>query len=888
MRSRRCSRPPRARSSLHRAESSLFARAGLVGVVTAVLVASLIGAGGAVIPADSAAAAAGGDEVTSSAVTVTNKDDALAPEGAPFPELAVTVSQTKDLVSQGIRVSWTGGKQSERPSSTVGGTNFLQIAQCWGEDPENPGHPDRRTCQYGGTLGAGSYRDGTTEADDVATEDLKYTHVSSSFFSPTYTAIPFVAVNSVDDVDESTAPLDRVITNLKLDAAGKPVQKTGSEFVDLNTNQFFSAYSTNEVKWAGAGADGSGAVPFEVQTNMQSTALGCGAPLPQPDGTVVGRSCWLVIIPRGQGDSGSSEINRSGLWWDSWEHHLAVKLDFKPLGVRCQIGQAERQLAGSELVAGAIASWQPQLCSGENGSPFVLSQGNEGDALARAADTKPSPLAFTSRPLDIERIGGAPDPLSYAPVALAGLAISFSIDRQPHPQKATQEEKDRAGLPMTQLKLTPRLIAKLLTASYVDSLPDEADKSHIGYRSFEEPGKNPRTIVQDKEFQTINEPEWSKQIIIGASVADVLTPSGRSDLAYRLWEYVLSDPAAKAWLDGEPDENGMVVNPWYSTSAEVNPTHVGLTLPVEDFPKADPVEKVDTTQSDPSNGSGPINLVTWRPYTHSFADGAYHTLRGDGLILGQWDRNASPPKFGKPVRELFGSQKVIGLTTTPAAELYQTVTASLRNPAGEYVAPTREGLSAAAAAMTPTAAQSDVMEYAFTGATAKAATTAYPLAIPVYAALNPAQTDSQLRGVYSDLIRFAARDGQVPGTDLGDLPPGYSPIPQSWVIQALAAADEIQRGAIATTPPSASPTSLAASVPSSSARSQVPAIAPAAGAPLAAPPQVTGEAAGLLAGATTPADPETGPLAVAVPWGIAAGLASALTVVIIPRLRRRA
>ncbi len=88
------------------------------------------------------------------------------------------------------------------------------------------------------------------------------------------------------------------------------------------------------------------------------------------------------------------------MWWDAWEHHLAVKLEFKPLGVRCEIGAAERQLAGSELVAGAIASWQPQLCLGENGSPFVLSQGNEADAVVRAAGTEPSPLAFTSRPLD--------------------------------------------------------------------------------------------------------------------------------------------------------------------------------------------------------------------------------------------------------------------------------------------------------------------------------------------------------------------------------------------------------------------------------------------------------------------------------------------------------
>lgn len=864
---------------------AVWTKAGFSGLVVGLLVAGAVGFGGAVVPADPAAAA--DDTLTSSAVTLTNADDALVPEGAPFPDLSVKVSQTRDLVSQGIQVSWTGGTQSERPGGTTGGANFLQIAQCWGEDPANPGHPDRRTCQYGGTVGAGSARDGNTGDTDVAEEDTMYTDPSENFFVPTYTGIPFVAVNPEGIVDEKLAPADRVLNNLKTDAAGNVVQKQGDEFVDLNTSSFFTAFTTNEVKWAGAGADGSGSVPFEVQTAMQSTALGCGAPVTQPDDAIVGQPCWLVIIPRGTGDSGSTEINRSGLWWDAWEHHLAVKLDFKPLGVRCELGAAERQLAGSELVAGAIASWQPKLCLGENGSPFVLSQGSEADAVVRAAGTAPSPLAFTSRPLDLSRIADTADPVAYAPVALSGIAISFSIDRQPHPLEASDEYKARAGLPMTDLRLTPRLVAKLLTASYVDSLPSGADKAHIGYKSFSEPGNNARTIVQDPEFREINDPEWSAQIIVSASVADMLTPSGRSDLAVRLWEYVLADPEAKAWLDGEPDESGMIVNPWYSTNPEVNPTGQGLALPAETFPKADPVEKPDTTVSDPADGSGPINLVTWRPYTHSFADGAYHVLRGDGALLGVWDKFAVPPKFGKTVRELFGSQKVIGVTTSPAAELYQTVTAALRNPAGQYVIPTQDSMAAAAAAMTPTVAQPKVVQFDQAAAAAKAAPTAYPLTMPVYAALNPKQTDADLRAVYANLIRFAARDGQTPGTDVGELPPGYAPLPQPWIDQALAAADAIETGALPSASPRGGSTASGGSPTVAPPRSSQQQTTPAPIAPAPIGPAATGDAAGELVGAATPADPELGVSAAAVPAGLAAGLATALTVPLMTRIRRR-
>ena len=654
---------------------------------------------------------------------------------------------------------------------------------------------------------------------------------------------------------------------------------------DLSNNQFFTRYTTNEVKWAPAGADGSGSVPFEVQTTMQSTALGCGTPIVAADGTATGQSCWLVVIPRGTGDSGETTNSKSGLWWDAWEHSMSVKLDFKPLGVRCQIGAAERQLAGSELIGSAIGSWQPRLCSGENGAPFVLSQANEADALVRAAGTAPSPLALASRPLDMERSSASTDPLAYAPLAISGLAVSFAIDRQPHPLEATPEQKARSGLAMADLRLTPRLIAKLLTASYVDALPQGADKSHLGWNSPDKQIANPRTMLSDPDFLEINDPEWAAQIIAAASVADLLVPSGRSDLSVRLWEYVLADAEARDWLAGTPDRWGMVVNPWYSTNPDVvKKVQEGgrpLQLPTESFPKADPIEKPDKTAE--GNGTGPINLVTWRPFTGSFAEGAYDVLRGDGLLLGNWEPNATPPRFGRSIPDLFGSQRVMGLTTAPAAALYQTVTASLRNPAGQFVAPTAEGMAAAAAAMTPTAEQPGVLWFDPAGQAAARATSAYPLTIPVYAALNPAQTDASLRAVYANLIRYAVRDGQVPGTDAGQLPAGYAPLPTSWVDQALVAAAAIEKGP---GPVQAAPTG-GSSAPVSRPPAQ--AVAPASALPGTAPaaPAATGQVAGPLAGAATPDDPDVGPGGAAVPIGLLAGLVAAVAVPIIPRLRRR-
>lgn len=840
--------------------SSLWRRAGATGAIVGLLVGGTVGIGATVAPTDAASA------TTSSAVTVTADGYDLAFDTAPFPGLKVTVSQTQNLLSQGIVVSWTGGTQSTKPiSGSMGGENFLQIAQCWGEDPDNPGHPDRTTCQYGASLSEGTTRNSSAEDADLHPEDEKYTVPRAGMFTPAYTSIPFRGVDGT------------VIADVEQRSPGPNTRIAG---VDVNTNEFFTQLTTNEVKWAGSGPNGSGSVPFEVQTAMQSPGLGCGSPV-TTGSAVTGQSCWLVIIPRGTGDSGASSITKSGLLWDAWQHHLAVKLDFKPLGVRCEIGAAERQLAGSELVAGAVSSWQPELCLGDTGSAFVMSTGNEAEALELASGTAPSPLAFTSSPLETDQS----DPLQYAPVALSGVAVSVAIDRTVTPLPGVPAEyREKDSLPFDSVNLTPRILAKLLTGSYYEALPP-ADRTHIGFTDFTNPGDNARTMVQDPDFLAVNDPEWGYQLMVSTSLADALLPSGRSDLAIQLWRYVLGDADAREFLAGEPDPWGMRVNPWYSTNPEVNPTETGLELPRDNFPKADPIEKPDTTASDPANGTGAVNLVTWRPYTADFEAGAYHTLRGDGLLLGVWDKFSAPPKYSKSVRELIGSQRVLALTTAPAAARYQTVTASLLNPAGQFVAPTETGMLAAAAAMTPSAAQPQVYEYDPAGTTAKAAATAYPLTMPVYAALNPAQTDAAQRAIYANLVRYAVSDGQKPGTDPGQLPPGYAPLPQGWVDRALAAASAIEQGLVAPAQqvaPSAPSPSVAGATPRAASAAQ-----PQPQTVVAVDPTATGSPAGSLMGAATPDDPDLPLGSAAVPAGLLSGLAAAAAVPMMSRIRRR-
>lgn len=848
------------RSALPEGRTARRVLSGLSGALVGGLVFAALTAGG-VLPTGAAAAA----DATSATVTAKAYDSDW--ENSPFPDLSVTVSQTKGLVAQGLEISWTGGKESTPPTQQSGGQNFLQIAQCWGDDPQNPGQPDRTTCQYGAFGTPGASRDGYRSEGSTAEADESFSVPGSGSLDPAYTSVPFRSATG-----ETIASV----------VDGKRVPD-----VDVNTNAFFTQYTSNEIPWAGTGADGTGSTKFEVQTVTQSRGLGCGARTSDDANAASGQPCWLVIIPRGTADTGEAAVVSSGLFWDNWKHHVAVKLDFRPVGLRCAIGAAERQLAGSEVVARAVSSWQPSLCSGTGGSVFTLLTGTESDAVATAnaaADT--APLALTSLPYR----GEGEDKLIYAPIALSSITVGFAIDRFPRQDGTVPDDAlARARLPMTDMKLTPRLIAKLLTSSYLDSLPYQADRSHLG--------SNPRNLLFDPDFLEINDPEWAQQAIASVAVADMLVPQGRTDVATALWSYVMADADARDFLAGTADKWGMVVNPYASTDAAKNPTGTSFALPRDNFPRPDPVE-VPAVEGGPAA----INSVTWRPYTNDLDNAAYYTLRGDGLSLSAWDPLGNPPRYTRSPRNLPGTQAVISLTDGAAADKYQLVSASLRNPAGNFVRPTNEALVAAASAMTTVGSQPQVRGFDPASPEAARAADAYPLALPVYAAASPFVKDAAVRRVYADFIRYAAEPGQAPGVQTGQLPNGYAPLPDSWRVQARAAATALENGvtpATPTTPPqqttpprpggsSGSISGSSTGAGATSGGSTGAAAASAGSAPVGdSNPAASGAVAGALAGAKTAADPDSGALPAALPISLLAGLIAALVVLLIPRLPRR-
>ncbi len=745
-------------------KSSASVREILASIVCGSIIASLIFS-----PAASAVEAKTNVFQTKSAKTVASSEYELDYRNAPMPDLRVTVSQTKDLTDQGLDISWTGAAPNPSRPDGSGGANFLQIFQCWGEDPDMPGHPDRTTCQYGSSLGPGTARSDITTPDSVDPQDIKFTKPGTSFFNPPYTSIPFNSATGEQ------------VWDLRRNNAGVLAVDPS---ISMSSNQFFSRLTSNEVPWAGSDSSGKGNVKFEVQTASSAPGLGCGSAI-KAGTKFVGQPCWIVIVPRGLKDNRQNGIFQSGLFWDAWKHHLAVKLDFRPIGIRCPIGVPERLVQGSELAGAAFASWQPRLCTEGAKSAFVISNKFDGDALESASSDETSPLAITTRALGEK----ADDSLVYAPLAIGGISVTFMIDRRVDETKSIPSDLRAVDqTPFESLRLTPRLIAKLLTGSYTDSLPPFTDLGPVS--------SNPRNISQDPDFIAVNNDttHWAYMDLKFGGIGDALVPNSRSFLAERVWTYIMSDAEGRDFMAGKPDPFGMKINPWFSSDKNINPSGVAFSLPNLGFPKNDPVEKPDTTASGGLSPSGPINVVAWRPYLSDFEEGAKATLTGNAYELGGWDLSKQPPAFAKTPRSPLGLRKVLAITTTTAAARFQSFQAALRNPAGEFVTPTLASLKLAQNAMTPSKANAGVYELNFDSQKAKKASGAYPLAVPIYAAINPLQSESDARIAYADLIKFAVNEGQTPGTEVGDLPAGYAPLNSDFVKTALAVAKVIRNG----------------------------------------------------------------------------------------------
>ncbi len=737
-----------------------------------------------------------------------------------FSNVAITINQTANLTNQAVSITWTGAA----PTVTSPGTfssNYFQIMQCWGDDdgkvPSNPGPPPEQ-CVFGAI--------GSTTAPPA------------SIYPDPYAVSRIIGVVGWPNLDRTDGFVDtrsgfvwrpfRSVDGTAIDVQTDPTFLQGTQGGNSWLNPYSNSVTTNEIAAARTTASGKGAELLEVHTGLESSGLGCGQKVqPTADGAKVPQ-CWIVIVPRGSStvenagtpfaDAGpAAPVGTSPMRSQAWQNRIAVPISFIPVETACSLNRTERRLSGSDLILPAVASWQPVLCGDASLPPY--SYVPVGDATARqqlASAVAGGPgMVVVSRPLDSTAI----DPLSpavYSPVGVSGVVIGFNIER--NPRSGDPAASDLAGVRVAELNLTPRLVAKLLSQSYQQqiriggALPASAQWAK----------PNPVSMATDPDFLQFN-PEFPTLISNDdRTFSGLQLPSGTSDAAQQLWEWVLADPEAKAWLDGQTDEWGMNINPVYSTDAQLNPTGVAFGSPIpQTFPKADPY----CFQGAPRGLNGsivppPLCGTDWMPYSRNFNETAKVARTGfDGARIVEnplalsssqvWSR-VSPQSNGK--------RMMLSVTDTPSAAQFGVQMARLSRAGDngsdrQFVAPDQTGLLTGVQAMTP-GSEPTVLQ----GRPSTAAPGAYPLTMVSYAAIKPLSLDATARAEYATFIDYAAGPGQVIGTQVGQLPRGYAPLPADLVSQAAVAAN-----AVRTMTPAPPPTAPVTTAPPDTAPPDAPA-----------------------------------------------------------------
>ena len=778
------------------------ARFTVLGVLAVLALASV-----AVPTSSSSAAAAEIVDLTSTTTKTITREHLVngAEVVAETRKVTLTVSQTENLRSrQSIGVTWQGAHPTgnvvpdvNSPTAISGEFPFI-LMQCRGVDSTRVPEAERLSPQTCWTQTAPQERVSQAQntnfpawrVDRYAESADRTFHVNDPSplptgcdAYPTYAQyrVPFVSAQGTTYYPDGASCTKGPPEGLVVDNASQPGNTT---------------YGITR-------PDGKGETKFTVWTKQDNGSLGCAqevacalvaipvlgvscdvsaAALPLADRPLASEVATAAkdcesngnYLPGETFNGNAPALSVSGkLWWtaSNWRNRITVPLTFAPADNACDIVGAKDgvDLYGSELMAQATTQWRPTFCLDAARTPFRHVQTGEPLAVNFLKRGTIEASLVTHRPES-----GYARPVVSAPVAFTGFAISYVID-------------DAQGAALRQLRLTPRLIAKLLTMSY----PGEpfVQKEYAALRN------NPLNLSLDPEFQALN-PGIKKGVNATVPASTMLSLSSDSDVIRSLTAYISADQEARAWLDGAADPWGMTVNPSYRS----------IALPVQTWPQLDTFQPKEyyAITSNACLRTGPVPFLpliatpTSRLSSISFA---MQFANSTSQV------NCIEPVFGSTVGlKLVGAgpqspgfRFVLGLTSLGDVARFNLDTAALQtvvapgtepkftNDTGRtFVAPTDNALRAAANLLTPNA-EAGVWDLPIASIVSDdAAKAAYPGAMVVYAAVPTAGLPAAAATAYAALVEWAVTTGQTPGTRSGTLPPGYLPLTAANGLGALA------------------------------------------------------------------------------------------------------
>ena len=567
--------------------------------------------------------------------------------------------------------------------------------------------------------------------------------------------------------------------------------------------------------YAVTGLDGSGFARFDIRDNINNGSLGCSSTVPcsivaipimgiscdvaaaglpaadQPvgtDATDASAECLKtghfkpgLPIPAAVGDNDHAVSGE--LWWSAsnWRNRITVPITMAPSFTACGAsasGASSADIYGSEVIVQATSSWIPRFCLDPKATAIKHVQTGEPQAR-NLLGTAGIGAAFTSQANE----GGYDRPVVHTPIAVTGFAITYSID-------------DAKGDRYDKLKLTPRLLAKLLTQSYPAIPAIKNDYTALS--------GNPYDMSLDPEFIALN-PGIKQGVAAGISASTIYSISSDSDVIYALTAYINADPEARAWLDGAADPWGMVVNPNYRK----------MVMPTNSWPQADtfiPQKFVDANVNSCYTAAPvPFLPLIASPTSRlvNIALAMQYSLAPSQIVCVQpFPGSDVGQKLTGLGRQSGGYRFLVGIASLgdaarlglDQAALQTNVTAGsgskFTDAAGRaFVTPTLASLRAAADLFTTKTSPVDwQLPYADLASDPKGAG-AYPGTMLVYADVPTIGLNANDAKGYSAFLSFVSGAGQQSGQALGQLPAGFLPMTKANGLGALA--DYTARAAVA-------------------------------------------------------------------------------------------
>ena len=644
-------------------------------------------------------------------------------------------------------------------------------------------------------------------------------HVSWANFAPTLSISTFLPETNANVGSSLNQPLE--LYNVAIyecsgtDPEGPFVgdgnQRDAPNCYDLtDTTQVQATAGAANGVMAFTSGNGTGQANVYVEAGPQNSFLHCGVASP----------CSLVVLPNwggqdsgyglGQpldcnshaaddGDTADLEVPMADYGFIggpcSWADRIVVPLSFAPSSADCPTNATPAfNVDGSPMMEAAMEQWQAGWCTGS--SPLSFAFTSEDEYLARQLFLSGSgalsanvDMALVTEPATGSNSGGASPTArhyTYAPLANSAIAFAYYVDNQ------------KTGEPFTNLTLSARLAAKLLTESYALNYSCSGQKPPLKASASCDPAvaNNPSSIFDDPGFFSLNGGNTPGNIaqFPGDSIPDMMqggflptVASGNSDITYELTAWMESDPAARAFLGGQRETDG-------NTSMTVNKYFRNVPYPASLFQGLDPGWSVEPTtapgQPDESIQaawipvSGLDNVATDLATSYPTSDNptplcvlsngcvgtgnnGYVNERMAGEFLGQDAMTAvvGESQAAADAFPVFGLVNAAGKAVTPtAASILAAVSQMRTNPDGITQSPNFAGTNPAA----------------------------YPLTAVAYAMVPTCGLPASTASAISAFLSNVATKGQTPGYLPGQLAPGYMPLNSHQLGQLEAAASAVK------------------------------------------------------------------------------------------------